>query len=400
MCLPPDSDLKTANTFIGEDGSVKIGDMNVSKKIKGDNLKTQIGTPYYMSPEIWEQRPYNSKCDMWSLGCMIYELCSLRPPFVANDLLRLKRAIVSGRFPMISNRYSDDLSRVISAMLKTNPSNRASASALLQSPAVVSRLHLDNTDPGTARSDPGPSLLQTIHAPRHLRNLGSALPKACYPDTRPNSPGAWTVEEQYTARRRKEAVEQAQKVQMARVDEEGEGGQGGGLRRAAGREDLQEGQSIHAMAVEESPVDGHHHPEEARRDRDNKKVWFRENTREEQIRKQAGRDIQRENYPRSGPSAPQQQIEENIQKIQQYQRNVGGGGKVAYKYPLHQHEVHGGVGGGGGGEGEVVRQRKDGLLEYKKKMALENHKGIVHRTPAEERRFIRAKQQQAHIFWG
>ena len=68
------SDLKTANTFLSEDGSVKIGDMNVSKKLKKGLLQTQIGTPYYMSPEIWNNRSYDASSDIWSLGCMIYEV--------------------------------------------------------------------------------------------------------------------------------------------------------------------------------------------------------------------------------------------------------------------------------------------------------------------------------------
>lgn len=46
--------------------------------------QTQIGTPYYMSPEIWSRKPYNYGTDIWSLGCLTYELCALRPPFLGN----------------------------------------------------------------------------------------------------------------------------------------------------------------------------------------------------------------------------------------------------------------------------------------------------------------------------
>jgi serine/threonine protein kinase len=67
-------DLKAANTFLSEDGSIKVGDMNVSKRLAQGQLKTQIGTPYYMAPEIWNNQSYNEKCDIWSLGCMIYEV--------------------------------------------------------------------------------------------------------------------------------------------------------------------------------------------------------------------------------------------------------------------------------------------------------------------------------------
>ena len=68
-------DIKVANSFLAEDGSIKIGDMNVSKRMHKGHLHTQIGTPYYMSPEIWNNRPYDASSDIWSLGCMMYELC-------------------------------------------------------------------------------------------------------------------------------------------------------------------------------------------------------------------------------------------------------------------------------------------------------------------------------------
>ena len=94
-------DLKTANSFLAQDGEIKIGDMNVSKRLKKGHLQTQIGTPYYMSPEIWNNRPYNEKSDIWSLGCMMYELCALRPPFVADSFPALKRSVTAGRYSAI-----------------------------------------------------------------------------------------------------------------------------------------------------------------------------------------------------------------------------------------------------------------------------------------------------------
>jgi serine/threonine protein kinase len=45
--------------------------------------KTQIGSPYYVSPEMWKNKPYNSKTDMWAIGCFLYELVALHPPFQA-----------------------------------------------------------------------------------------------------------------------------------------------------------------------------------------------------------------------------------------------------------------------------------------------------------------------------
>lgn len=87
-------DIKPANCFITSEGGIKLGDFNVSKIVKNNCLvKTQIGTPYYMSPEIWKNRAYDSKCDIWSLGCILYEMASLRPPFLGNSIEELGRRI-------------------------------------------------------------------------------------------------------------------------------------------------------------------------------------------------------------------------------------------------------------------------------------------------------------------
>ena len=76
-------DLKSANVFINRNGTSKLGDLNVSKVAKKGLLYTQTGTPYYASPEVWRDQPYDSKSDIWSLGCVIYEMTTLKPPFRA-----------------------------------------------------------------------------------------------------------------------------------------------------------------------------------------------------------------------------------------------------------------------------------------------------------------------------
>lgn len=79
-------DIKCANVFITKEGVLKLGDLNVSKIAKKGMLLTQTGTPYYASPEIWRDKPYDSKSDIWSIGCVLYEMCALNPPFRANDM--------------------------------------------------------------------------------------------------------------------------------------------------------------------------------------------------------------------------------------------------------------------------------------------------------------------------
>ena len=79
-------DIKCANIFLSKSGGVKLGDMNVSKISADGLMQTQTGTPFYCPPEVWREGSYTSKCDIWSLGCVIYELASLKPPFLAKNI--------------------------------------------------------------------------------------------------------------------------------------------------------------------------------------------------------------------------------------------------------------------------------------------------------------------------
>ena len=127
-------DLKCANIFITKNGILKLGDLNVSIIAKLGMAKTQTGTPYYCSPEIWRDKPYNYKSDIWSLGCILYELCQLRPPFRGTNLRELSRNVISGFYLPISNCYSDDLKRIIAMMLVVDANKRASTDEILQHP--------------------------------------------------------------------------------------------------------------------------------------------------------------------------------------------------------------------------------------------------------------------------
>ena len=93
--------------------NVKLGDMNVSKIVKNIFAYTQTGTPYYASPEVWRDEPYNIKTDIWSLGCVVYEMCMLKPPFKASDMDELFEKVQSRAIEQFDNFYSEDLQRCI-----------------------------------------------------------------------------------------------------------------------------------------------------------------------------------------------------------------------------------------------------------------------------------------------
>lgn len=80
-------DIKSANLFLTKDFDfIKLGDLNVAKITKNNFAKTQIGTPYYLAPEIWKNNIYDYRCDIFSLGVVIYEMASLKLPFEANNI--------------------------------------------------------------------------------------------------------------------------------------------------------------------------------------------------------------------------------------------------------------------------------------------------------------------------
>ncbi|KAH6651894.1 kinase-like domain-containing protein [Truncatella angustata] len=130
-------DLKPENVFLNEDNSVKLGDFGLSKIMSShDFASTYVGTPFYMSPEICAAERYTLKSDIWSLGCIIYELCTREPPFNAKSHYQLVQKIKDGKINSLPKVYSKDLSDAIKSCLKVNPDDRPSTADLLNHPVV------------------------------------------------------------------------------------------------------------------------------------------------------------------------------------------------------------------------------------------------------------------------
>lgn len=119
-------DLKPGNIFLDERLNVKLGDFGLARILDSsmDFAKTHVGTPYYMSPEQVTEAKYNEKSDIWSLGCLVYELCALVPPFKATNHLALAVKIQQGRFSRLPSHFSSELEKTVRAMLRLEPAKR------------------------------------------------------------------------------------------------------------------------------------------------------------------------------------------------------------------------------------------------------------------------------------
>ena len=112
-----------------------------------------------MSPEVCENKEYNSASDMWALGCVLYEMCTLQHAFAANNLLGLVYKIVQETQPPIPPHYSPELRALVSAMLAKNPAQRYEAEELLALPFIKLRLEkLALQQEGTTAGAPRPAM--------------------------------------------------------------------------------------------------------------------------------------------------------------------------------------------------------------------------------------------------
>ena len=131
-------DLKSRNIFCTATGALKLGDFGIARVLSSESecAHTAIGTPYYLSPEICEDKPYGRKSDVWALGCILYELATLRHAFDGQSLPALVLKILRGKYPPIPAQYSPKLRALIDAMLKRRPQLRPSVAQILTMPYV------------------------------------------------------------------------------------------------------------------------------------------------------------------------------------------------------------------------------------------------------------------------
>eukprot|EP00930_Biecheleria_cincta_P021330 TRINITY_DN15838_c1_g2_i1.p1 TRINITY_DN15838_c1_g2~~TRINITY_DN15838_c1_g2_i1.p1 ORF type:complete len:561 (-),score=80.13 TRINITY_DN15838_c1_g2_i1:33-1676(-) len=180
-------DLKPGNFFLSKSGSVKMGDFGIAKVLSCTMAcaRTQIGTPYYLSPEVCQEKPYAWPSDIWAMGCILYELCAAKVPFDASNISGLVQKIIRGPMPTPPAKYSEFTRGLISEMMNRNPGKRPSTDDILKRPQIqaIVRQMLDEVQPSQESvkvADP------TALAP--AANVGRDAAKAAAPGTPATGP--------------------------------------------------------------------------------------------------------------------------------------------------------------------------------------------------------------------
>ncbi|XP_025961141.2 serine/threonine-protein kinase Nek4 isoform X2 [Dromaius novaehollandiae] len=162
-------DLKTQNVFLTRTNIIKVGDLGIARVLENqyDMASTLIGTPYYMSPELFSNKPYSYKSDVWALGCCVYEMATLKHAFNAKDMNSLVYRIIEGKLPPMPRDYSPQLVEIIRTMLSKKPEERPSVKSILRQPYIKQQisLFLEATKAKTAKS--------------HKKTLDSKLKDPC-----------------------------------------------------------------------------------------------------------------------------------------------------------------------------------------------------------------------------
>ena len=135
-------DIKPSNIFIDQENNIKLGDFGLSRVLDKDIsfAISRVGTPYYMSPEQIDDIKYNEKSDIWSLGCFLYELTTLHPPFEANTHINLALKIKSGKVDNIPSMYSEKLCQVIGMLMNIDQNVRPNIKEIIAIPEISLRI--------------------------------------------------------------------------------------------------------------------------------------------------------------------------------------------------------------------------------------------------------------------
>ncbi|CBZ50858.1 putative NEK kinase [Neospora caninum Liverpool] len=135
-------DVKSQNIFLSSAGLIKLGDFGIARQLNKENMaETYVGSPCYMSPELYKREPYNYKSDIWALGCVLFELCCLRKPFQGSNIVVLAMQVTQSKPPSHLDTppglYPPPLHHLVNRMLQVDPVERPSAAEIMATPYIL-----------------------------------------------------------------------------------------------------------------------------------------------------------------------------------------------------------------------------------------------------------------------
>jgi serine/threonine protein kinase len=138
-------DLKLSNVFLCSNGDIKLGDFGIAKILNDteEYAKTIVGTPYYLSPEICLKQPYNQKSDIWSMGCILYEIMNLKHAFEANNIGELILKILKGEVDPMHDCFTEEMRSLVIEMLNTDCDQRPDLNSILEKKFMLKYIKLN-----------------------------------------------------------------------------------------------------------------------------------------------------------------------------------------------------------------------------------------------------------------
>ncbi|KDD73619.1 protein kinase, partial [Helicosporidium sp. ATCC 50920] len=166
-------DIKPQNVLLTSQGALKLGDLGIARILDKVFTRASSGTPHYMPPEFWRRQPCSYSADIWALGCLLHELCSLKPCFLRSRQADMEAELLRGEIPAIPARYSRDLQSVVRALLHPDAATRPTVDEVLAMPEVGRHVHLV------------PAALRRAASGSSARSSSEALPSLLFPSVLP-----------------------------------------------------------------------------------------------------------------------------------------------------------------------------------------------------------------------
>jgi formylglycine-generating enzyme required for sulfatase activity len=124
-------DIKPENVLMSQDGTPKLTDFGLARLVsEGTRLTgtgTQIGTPFYMSPEAWQGQPLDAQADIWSLGILLYEMLTGDVPFGGDTLIAVMNQVLTAPLPDLKKLRPETppaLVKIVRRMLERDKTRR------------------------------------------------------------------------------------------------------------------------------------------------------------------------------------------------------------------------------------------------------------------------------------